>query len=108
MFLCVIRPALPKPDLKAQDEDGLGLKGNQRPEIEFLLKLNLFNYSYSEMMPFMCAKNFLSNESVETVDSHFSCLSWSNKVKVAQLCPTLQPPWTIQSMRFSRPEYWSG
>ena len=54
VFPCVIRPALPKPDLKAQDEDGLGLKKNQRPEIEFLLKLNLLNY-YFEMMPFMCA-----------------------------------------------------
>jgi len=32
------------------------------------------------------------------------------KVKVTQSCPTLgcPPPWTIQSMRFSRPEYWSG
>ena len=29
------------------------------------------------------------------------------KVKVAQLCPTLLTPWTIQSMEFSRPEYWS-
>ena len=35
------------------------------------------------------------------------------KVKVAQLCPTLCNPvytytWTVQSMEFSRPEYWSG
>ena len=30
------------------------------------------------------------------------------KVQVAQSCPTLRPPWTIQSMEFSRPEYWSG
>ena len=30
------------------------------------------------------------------------------KVKVAQLCPTLCDRWTIQSMAFSRPEYWSG
>ena len=30
------------------------------------------------------------------------------KVKVAQLCPTLCDPWTIQYMEFSRPEYWSG
>ena len=31
-------------------------------------------------------------------------------VKVAHLCPTLQPHglWSIQSMEFSRPEYWSG
>ena len=35
-------------------------------------------------------------------------------VKVAQSCPTLCNPmdytvaWTIQSMEFSRPEYWSG
>ena len=29
-------------------------------------------------------------------------------VKVAQLCPTLCDPMTIQSMEFFRPEYWSG
>ena len=29
-------------------------------------------------------------------------------VKVAQSCPTLWTPWTIQFMEFSRPEYWSG
>ena len=28
-------------------------------------------------------------------------------VKVAQSCPTLCAPQTIQSMEFSRPEYWS-
>ena len=30
------------------------------------------------------------------------------KMKVAQSCPTLATPWTIQSMEFSRPEYWNG
>ena len=30
------------------------------------------------------------------------------KVKVAQLCLTLETPWTIQSMEFSSPEYWIG
>ena len=30
------------------------------------------------------------------------------KVKVAQSCPTLYDPWTIQFLKFSRPEYWSG
>ena len=30
------------------------------------------------------------------------------KVKVAQSCLTLCDPRTIQSMEFSRPEYWSG
>ena len=30
------------------------------------------------------------------------------EVKVAQSCPTLAIPWTIQSTEFSRPEYWSG
>ena len=30
------------------------------------------------------------------------------KVKVAQSCPTLCDPLAIQSMEFSRPEYWSG
>ena len=29
-------------------------------------------------------------------------------VKIAQLCPALCNPWTIQSMGSSRPEYWSG
>ena len=32
--------------------------------------------------------------------------SWEVKVKVAQSCRTLYDP--IQSMEFSRPEYWSG
>ena len=31
-----------------------------------------------------------------------------SEVKVAQSCPTLCDPWTIQPMEFSRPEYWSG
>ena len=26
----------------------------------------------------------------------------------AQLCLTFATPWTIQSMEFSRPDYWSG
>ena len=30
------------------------------------------------------------------------------KVTGAQSCPTLWDPWTVQSMGFSRPEYWSG
>ena len=30
------------------------------------------------------------------------------KGEVTQLCLTLLTPWTIQSMEFSRPEYWSG
>ena len=29
-------------------------------------------------------------------------------VKVAQLCPAVCTPWTMQSMEFSRPEHWSG
>ena len=29
-------------------------------------------------------------------------------MKVTQLCPTLETPGTIQSMEYSRPEYWSG
>ena len=35
-------------------------------------------------------------------------VKWSVKVKVAQLCLTLCDPMAIQSMEFSRPEYWSG
>ena len=29
-------------------------------------------------------------------------------MKVVQFFPTLPDPWPIQSMEFSRPEYWSG
>ena len=36
------------------------------------------------------------------------CIMWKVKVKVAQLCLTLCDPWTVLSMEFSRPEYWSG
>ena len=32
----------------------------------------------------------------------------NSEVKLAQSCPTLCNPWTVQSMEFSRPEYWSG
>ena len=34
--------------------------------------------------------------------------AYNPKVKVTQTCPTLVTPWTIESMEFSRPEYWSG
>ena len=37
-----------------------------------------------------------------------SSLTTPGKVKVAQLCLLFVTPWTIQSMEFSRPEYWSG
>ena len=30
------------------------------------------------------------------------------KVKVAQSCRLFATPWTLQSMEFSRPEYWNG
>ena len=30
------------------------------------------------------------------------------KVKFAQSCPILCDPMNVQSMKFSRPEYWSG
>ena len=36
------------------------------------------------------------------------CVGVCIEVKVAQLYPTLCDPWSIQSMEFSRPEYWSG
>ena len=32
----------------------------------------------------------------------------SSEVKVTQSCPNFMTPWTIQSMEFCRPEYWSG
>ena len=41
--------------------------------------------------------------------SHFDLItSIKVKVTVAQSCLTFLIPWTIQSMEFSRPEYWSG
>ena len=35
-------------------------------------------------------------------------LSVHIKVKVSQSCRLFVTPWTIESMEFSRPEYWSG
>ena len=35
------------------------------------------------------------------------CRKWKVKVKHSQSCPTLAIPWIIQSIEFSRPEYWS-
>ena len=33
---------------------------------------------------------------------------WSEWSESCSVCPTLATQWTIQSMGFSRPEYWSG
>lgn len=33
-------------------------------------------------MPFVCATHFLSNEITETIVIHFSCLLWSDKIRV--------------------------
>ena len=33
---------------------------------------------------------------------------WLMYSSVARSCLTLSTPWTVQSMEFSRPEYWSG
>ena len=41
------------------------------------------------------------------MENDLFCLIKSH-VKVAQFCPTLWTPETIQSMEFSRPEYWNG
>ena len=37
----------------------------------------------------------------------YKLIFMSMYVKVAQSCLTLFTPWTIQSIEFSRPEYWS-
>ena len=61
---------------------------------------------------FLLLNLFIKNESV--LASVYECPSLvaqmvkKVKVKVIQSCPTLCNPWTIQSMEFSRPEYWSG
>ena len=43
-----------------------------------------------------------------TRDFQTPLISGKVKVKVAQSCPTLCDPMDIQSLEFSRPEYWSG
>ena len=45
---------------------------------------------------------------VNTLLVSLKCYFSLVKMKVTQSCPTLCNPWTIQSMEFSRPEYWSG
>ena len=43
------------------------------------------------------------------INGRWSSINKSESVgKLTQLCPTLCDPRTIQSMEFSRPEYWSG
>ena len=44
---------------------------------------------------------------IKVFEMVFLYLKW-NEVKVSQSCLTLCDPWTIQSLEFSRPEYWCG
>ena len=53
----------------------------------------------------------LGKEYVKAVYCHPAYLTYMQsevKVKVAQSCPALCDSMTIQTMEFSRPEYWSG
>ena len=50
----------------------------------------------------------LPNPGIKPLSPTWQADSFPLKVKVAQLCPTLATLWTIQSMEFSRSEYWSG
>ena len=44
----------------------------------------------------------------EVLSAPLFCYNTEVKVKVAQSHPTLCDPRTIQTVEFSRPEYWSG
>ena len=52
------------------------------------------------------------NISGTAISSHFynpsETLPYINEVKVTQSVQLFVTPWTIQSMEFSRPEFWSG
>ena len=67
------------------------------PASGYFLTLILHNLSNSSRFPELCNSHNFSSQPYKYV-----------KVKVAQLCPIFATPWTIQSMEFSRPEYWSG
>ena len=49
-----------------------------------------------------------ANDTTLMAESEEELKSLLMKVKAIQLCPTLCGPMDIQSMAFSRPEYWSG
>ena len=56
--------------------------------------------------PSSCSRVILVPYTLGMEVSTYGCMKV--KMKVAQSCPTLCNPWIIQSMEFSRPEYWSG
>ena len=54
------------------------------------------------------AKSLVPGNTVDAVMNAITHIPVKVKVKIAQSCPTLCYPWTIWSLEFSRPEYWSG
>ena len=64
-----------------------------------------------EMKPFLLVRPWAFAETLDG-QAMAGMGSWDFnrelKVKVAHLYPTFTTPWTIQSMEFSRPEYWSS
>lgn len=47
---------------------------------------------YSEVMTFVCAESFLSDESMETVGDRYSCLSCSSKFSAQDVFEMLLVP----------------
>ena len=67
-----------------------------------------------KMMEVFYVMNVLAVHDVNIGQNSLNCalnmdeLQTDYKQMMHKLCPTLCSPMTIQSMEFSRPEYWSG
>jgi len=68
--------------------------------------LNLFLYVYKIGISYQGC--LFINHSVYWALGSSTSLKVKVKVKVPQCIRLFATPWTIESMKFSRPEYWSG
>ena len=64
-----------------------------------------------QIMPYHVTESSIEEDGVKREVAHANII-WKKvwkymKVKAAQSGPTFRTPWTIQSMEFSRSEYWS-
>ena len=89
---------------------------NQNLQIKWIFILLLICPIFTEPLH-ICQVLFLAPEVHQQVPGHFSGVSWRNgsimpsrevKWKSLSRVRLFVTPWTIQSMEFSRPEYWSG
>ena len=94
-FSQVLEPNLTEPGRK----EGLKL---------FFLILRSFLKKAISLFTMLLQPSPLPLKVFSSTRNHIFHSSMKVKVKVTQSRPTLVTPWTMQSLEFSRPEYWSG